>query len=68
MSAIRRRHLYALTPLLYSESDFWQTLTGDSEIRARWAGYLEDLYPVDPTTVIFPGMLTPSGMRPPCKL
>ena len=39
------------------------TLTGESEIRARWAGYFEELYHVDPPTVSFQGMLTLSGMR-----
>ena len=39
------------------------TLTGESEIRARWAGYFEELYRVDPPVVSFLGMLTLSGMR-----
>ena len=45
------------------------TLTGESEIRARWAGYFEELYRVDPPPsppfVSFPGMLTLSAMRTP---
>ena len=41
------------------------TLTGESEIRARWAGYFEELYRVDHPVVSFPGMLTLSGMRTP---
>ena len=33
------------------------TLTGESEIRARWAGYVEELHRVDrpPTECAFPG-------------
>ena len=41
------------------------TLTGKSEIRARWAGYFEELYRVDHPIVSFPRMLTLSGMRTP---
>ena len=43
-------------------------LTGESEIRARWARYFEELYRVNPPVVSFPGMLTLSGMQTPCKL
>ena len=31
------------------------TLAGESEIRARWAGYFEELYRVDPLGREFPG-------------
>ena len=41
------------------------TLTGESEIRARWAGYFQELYRVDPSVVSFPGMLTLFGMQTP---
>ena len=41
------------------------TTLGESEIRARWAGYFEELYLVEPPVVSFLGMLTLSGMRTP---
>ena len=44
------------------------TLTGKSEIRARGAGYFDELYRVDTPVVSFPGMVALSGMRTPCKL
>ena len=31
------------------------TLTGESEIRARWGGYFVELYRVDPSDCEFPG-------------
>ena len=44
------------------------TLTGKSVIQARWAGYFEELYRVDPPAVSSPGILTLSGMLSLCKL
>ena len=41
------------------------TLTGESEIRARWGGYFEELYRVDPPGREIPGDFTLSGMRTP---
>ena len=66
-SCLQRNSDVARLPLRCStvEAANGKTLTGESYIQARWAGYFEELYCMENPTVSFLEMLTLSGKRTP---